>query len=253
MSQETTARTGPTGPVSAGHLRLDAAAAQAEDAGWKTIYRTAAAAALLVVTFVPIQIAVFIAYPPPTTVIGWFTLFQSNRLIGLLDMDLLLIVDQVLMGLVLLALYVALRRFSPSLTTIALAAGFLGIAAYFSSGTAFNMLALSDQYAATATEAERAVVLAAGQAMLSIWMGTAFDLGYVLLGAALLIVAAVMLRGGPFGRVTAYVGIVLGLMSLLPPTAGTVGLVFSLGSLVPLEIWLILVARRLLQLGQEAS
>jgi len=33
------------------------------------------------------------------------------------------------------------------------------------------------------------------------------------------------------------------------PTAGTIGLLFALGSLVPLEVWDILIARRLFQLG----
>ena len=154
------------------------------------------------------------------------------------------------MGLVLLALYAALRRASPSFMAIALTSGLVGIAAYFASSTAFNMLSLSSQYAAATTEAQRSLVP-------GIWAGNAcslaghcFDVGYVLLGVALLIIAVVMLRSTLFGEVTAYVGILLGVMSLLPPTAGTIGLLFALGSLVPLEIWLILIARRLFQLGQ---
>jgi hypothetical protein len=224
--------------------------AETADSAWKDLYRVGGAAALLVAVFLPLQLIVFVTNPPPSTVIGWFTLFQNNRLLGLLDMDLLLVVDQALMGLVVLALYVALRRVSPSFMAIALAAGLVGIAAYFASSTVFNMLALSDQYAAATTDAQRSMFLAAGQAMLAIWTGTAFDVGYVLLGVALLIIGVVMLRSPLFSKVTAYVGIVLGVMSLLPPTAGTIGLVFSLGSLLPLEIWLILIARRLLQLGQ---
>jgi len=128
----------------------------------------------------------------------------------------------------------------------------LGIAAYFASSTAFNMLSLSDQYAAATTDEQRAMFLAAGQAMLAIWTGTAFDVGYILEGVALLIIAVVMLRSTLFGKVTASVGILLGVMSLVPPTAGMIGLLFSLGSLVPLEIWLILIARRLFQLGKAS-
>ena len=128
----------------------------------------------------------------------------------------------------------------------------MGIAAYFASSTAFNMLSLSDQYAAATTDEQRAMFLAAGQAMLAIWTGTAFDVGYILEGVALLIIAVVMLRSTLFGKVTASVGILLGVMSLVPPTAGMIGLLFSLGSLVPLEIWLILIARRLFQLGKAS-
>lgn len=235
---------------SASHQHMDESHAIIADPAWKPLYRIAGVAALIMVVFIPIQSIVFIVSPPPSTVIGWFTLFQNNKLLGLLDMDLLLIVDQVLMGLILLALYTALRRASQSFMAIALTAGLVGIAAYFASSTAFNMLSLSDQYAAATTDAQRSLFLASGQATLAIWQGTAFDVGYVLEGVALLIIAVVMLRSMLFNKVTAFVGILLGVMSLLPPTAGTIGLVFSLGSLVPLEIWLILIARRLFQLGQ---
>jgi len=213
----------------------------------------AGVAALLMVVFIPIQSIVFVVWPPPSTVIGWFTLFQHNRLLGLLDMDLLLIVDQVLMGLVLLALYAALKRASPSLMAIALTAGLVGIAAYFASSTAFNMLSLSSQYAAATTAVQRAMFEASGQATLAIWQGTAFDVSYVLEGVALLIIAVVMLRSTLFSNATAYVGILMGVVMLVPPTVGTIGLLFSLGSLVPLEIWLILIARRLFQLGSGGS
>lgn len=219
------------------------------ESGWAPLYRIAAVAALLIVVFIPIQSIVFFVSPPPSTVIGWFTLFQHNRLLGLLDMDLLLIVDQVLTGLIFLALYVALRRASQSLMAVALTFGLVGIAAYFASSTAFNMLSLSDQYAAATTEAQRAMFLAAGQATLTIWMGTAFDVSYLLGGVALLIISIVMLRSTLFGKVTASVGLMLSVMMLLPPTVGTIGLVFSLISLVPLVVWLILIARKLFQLG----
>jgi len=223
------------------------------DPSWKGLYKVGGTAALIMAVFIPIQTIIFVVWPPPSTVMGWFTLFQNNRLLGLLDMDLLLIIDQVLMGLVILALYAALRRASPAYMAIALTAGLVGIAAYFASSTAFNMLSLSDQYAAATTDVQRAIFLAAGQATVTIWTGTAFDVGYVLEGVALLIIAVVMLRSTVFSKVTAYVGILLGVMSLLPPTAGTIGLLFALGSLVPLEIWDILVARRLFQLEQGVS
>jgi hypothetical protein len=233
------------------HRRADESKVETEDSVWKGLYRVGGTAALIMAVFIPIQIIIFIVWPPPSTVIGWFTLFQNNRLLGLLDMDLLLIVDQVLVALVLLALYIVLRRASQSFMAIALTVGLLGIAAYFASTAAFSMLSFSDQYAAATTEAERSMFLTAGQTMLAIYQGTAFDVGYVLEGVALLIIAVVMLRSTLFGKKTAYVGILMGVMSLVPPTAGTIGLLFSFGSLAPLEIWDILIARRLYQLGSE--
>ena len=230
-------------------METNQAESDAVDSAWKSLYRVGGAAGPIVVLMIPIQIIIFVVWPPPENLIGWFALFQNNRLIGLLDMDLLLMVDQVLIVLVLLALYIALKRTSPSFMIIGLTVGLVGIAVYFASNPAFSMLLLSDQYAAATTEAQRSILLAAGQAMLALYQGTAYDVGYALEGVALLIIPAVMLRSTLFSKKTAYVGILMGLMSLVPPTAGTIGLLFSFASLVPLEIWLILIARRLFQLG----
>lgn len=231
----------------------DASRARTPSSLWKPLYRVTTVAALLIVVFIPIQGIVFFLWPPPSTVIGWFTLFQHNGLLGLLDMDLLLIVDQALMGLVLLAIAVVLRRASPSLVAIALTAGLVGIASYFASSTAFSMLSLSAQYAAATTDAQRAVVEASGLAMFALWQGTAFDVSYILEGVAVLLIAVVMFRSTLFSRGTAVVGILMSVLMLVPPTVGTVGLFFSLVSLLPLEIWLILVARSFFQWGWSGS
>jgi len=107
--------------------------AETADSAWKSLYRVGGAAALIIVVFIPIQFIVFVAWPPPSTVIGWFTLFQNNRLLGLLDLDLLLIVDNALMALMFLALYAALRRANQSFMAIATTFGFVGVAVYFAS------------------------------------------------------------------------------------------------------------------------
>jgi len=222
----------------------------ASNPGWTTLYRLGAAAAIGVLVLVPFQMLVFVTTPPPSTVTGWFALFDRSPLLGLLDMDLLLIVDQVLIAVMFLALCVALRRANPSWMAIALLFAVAAFAAYLASNPAFEMLALSQQHAAATTDSGRNVALAAGQAMVASWTGTAFSVGYVLGALAFLIAAVVMLRSDVFGRVTGWVGVVFGVASLVPASAGTVGIVFSLVALVPMWIWLILIARRLLQLGR---
>jgi hypothetical protein len=174
------------------------------DPNWKNLYKVAGSASLIIAVFIPVQMFVFFKWPPPADVIGWFTLFQENWLIGLLDMDLLLVVDTVLFIPTFLALYFALRRHSESFMAIALAAGLIGIASYLASTAAFEMLSLSRLYAAAATEAQQYVLLAAGQVMVANWMGTAFSVGYVIQSVALLIISAVMLRSTMFGKATAY-------------------------------------------------
>ena len=225
--------------------------AENTDTTWRSLYKVGGVAALITAVLFPIQIIVFIVWPPPFdgTVIDWFTLFQDNSLIGLLSLDLLLIVDYVLLVPILLALYVALKRTSESFMAIALSLGLIGIATYFASNTAFNMLSLSNQYAAASTDAQKVVVQAAGEAMLTIYQGTAFHLSYFLVSVALIIIPAVMLRSNIFSKVTAYTGILSSVIGfgLYVPLIGDYIAIFSV---VGLEIWYILIALRLFRLGQ---
>jgi Domain of unknown function (DUF4386) len=246
-------KTSTTESPSASRQPMDASRAETTESAWKPLYRVGGAAALIVVLLYVIQIVVFVVSPPPSTVIGYFTLFHKNALLGLLDLDLLSIADYALFVPMFLALYVALRRASPSFMAIALALGLVGIAAYFASNTAFEMLSISSQYAAATTDAQRSLFQASGQAMLAIYQGTAFDVYYILNAVATLILSGVMLRSNSFGKATASMGIVAGALMLIPSTAGTIGLYFAFGSLVPTAIWLILIAHRLFQLGQGVS
>ena len=219
------------------------------DSAWKSLYRVGGAAALISAVFIPIQIMVFIAWPPPSTVIGWFTLFQTNRLVGLLDLDLLLVADNLLLVPIFLALYVVLRRGSESVMAIAMALGFVGIVLFIASNPAFEMLSLSNQYAAAATDAQRSTFLTAGQAVLASWQGSAFQAAYFVGSVAGIVIGAVMLRSGIFGKAAAYMGILgnaVGLGLYVP----VIGVYISVFSVVFLEVWYILIARRLLQLAR---
>jgi hypothetical protein len=210
--------------------------AETTESAWKPLYRVGGAAALMVVLLYLIQIIVFVVSPPPKSVIGFFTLFHKNALLGLLDLDLLSIADYALFVPMFLALYIALRPASPSFMAIPTALGLVGIATYFASNTAFEMLSLSNQYAAATTDAQRSSLIASGQAMLAIYQGTAFYVSYALLAIAPLIISAVMLRSNTFGKVTAYVGIganVLALGLFVPTMIGIyLSIVSAVGVLV---------------------
>ena len=233
-------------------LKADQATdAKTIDSHWHWLYRVGGAAALVSAVFIPIQVIVFIASPPPSTVIGWFTLFQNNRLVGLIDLDLLLVADNVLLVPIFLALYVILRRTSESFLAIAIALAFLGIAFFIVSNPAFEMLSLSNQYAAATTDMQRSTILAAGQAMLATWQGTAFQVGYVLGSVAGIVIGAVMLLSSIFGKVTAYM-LILGNAVGLGLYVPIIGIYISVFSVLFLEVWYILVGRRLLQLGRGA-
>jgi hypothetical protein len=217
------------------------------------MYRIAAAAALLSVVCVLVAIAVYVISPPPASVSDWFALFQRSGILGLLDLDLLMLVSFALMGVIYVALYGALRHANEPFMLLALLTGFVTIATYFASNPAFTMLLLSQKYAAATSAAEQAQLLAAGQSALAGWQGTAYDVSYVLGAVPMLIVAVVMLRSHAFNRATAYCGMVAGALMLLPATAGTIGLIMAFLSLVPLVVWMLLIAIRFFQLGNGVS
>lgn len=216
---------------------------------WNWLYRIGGYAALLMFVLIPIQIVIFIAWPPPQTVADYFTLFQQNRLLGLLDLDLLLIVDNLLSIPLYLALYIALRRKSESFVLIATVLGLLSITLYLVSREAtFSMLTLSNQYTAAAAEAQRQIFLAAGQVMLVSYNGTVFNISYILGAAALIILSVIMLQSNLFSKAIVYLGLAANIIAfgLYIPT---VGIFISVISVVFLWAWDLLIALRLLRLG----
>jgi hypothetical protein len=237
------------------------------DAAWKSLYIVGGAAAIIAGLIfrrnIGPEVSLLTGQMPPASALDWFTLLQDNRLLGLAFLNVFDVVDYALVGLMLLALYAALKRYDKSYTLIAMALGLVGIAAYFASNMALSVLSLSDQYAAATTEAQRSMLLAAGQAILAIYnpgvihQGTGVYMGFLLVAAAGLIISAVMLRSPIFGRATAYAGVLASTLDLAScitiafAPAMNVYLLSAAGLL--LMIWHILIGIRLLQLGMGAS
>ena len=229
---------------------MDRAGPVSPAATWRPLLNLGAGAAIAMLALIPIQLMVFVRYPPPVRAVDFLALFQSSRLLGLLSLDLIYLLDILLAGLLMLALCAALWRSSPSLVAVALFFTTIATVMYVPSNTAFEMLFLSGRYVVSEPGPEQTAVLGAAEAMLAIYRGTAFNVSYVLAAVAGLIVAVVMLRTRVFGRSTAYLGMTANTLGLVPPTAGLVGLVSSLLFLIPFVIWLVLIARRLVRFAR---
>lgn len=224
------------------------------DPRWSALYTLGGAAAMLAAIITPIAIAAFIIWPPPLdgTAAEWLDLFQRNWMRGLLGLDLLLIPVLILQVPILLALYLALRRVNEPVMLVTTVIGLIGIALHLSSNTAFEMLSLSRDYAAAATDSERALFLAAGEAMLATYEGTAFHLNYVLGQLVAIVLGFIMLRTTIFNRTTAYLGIgsnMVGFGLYLPE----IGLMLSALSGVGIWVWYILIAKRLFELKRMSA
>jgi hypothetical protein len=215
---------------------------------WKGLYKTASICAIIVMILIPVQIAIYLLLPPPATIPEIFALFQNNYLQGLVNTDLLMVISNILMVPLYLAIYAAVRNAGRSMTLIALVLGLVGIAAYMTSTISFEMLSLSGQYASANTDVQRTALLGAGQALLAHYQGTAFNVYYVLNAITLLLFSIVMMRSSIFSKSTAYWGIITAVLMIIPASAGMIGIIFSLLSLLPTMVWLSLLIKRLLQL-----
>ncbi len=114
-------------------------------------------------------------------------------------------------GVVLMvALYGVLRKTSEGWMLLAAVLSFMSAGMFFATNRAFPMLVLSNEYALAATDAQRAVLEAAGTTMVATGMshtpGT--FMVYVLGSLATIIVGFVMLRTSLFTRLTAWTAII---------------------------------------------
>jgi len=205
-----------------------------------TFFRVAAGACFAVAVLIPIQAGLFALLQPPRTALAYFEVFARSPLSGLVDLDLLLTLDNLVLTLVYVALYACLRRRNPPLALTGLIFGVLSVALYVVSREAtFTMMSLSMRYAATNDPIERMQLATIGETLLAVYQGSTFDISYVLGGVAVLLYAWAM-RGAPaFPRWTARLGVVMSVMMLVPPTLGVVGMTVAFLSLLPTFVWLI--------------
>ena len=232
------------------------------ETAYKNLYKLGGVAALIVAGLVLGEVIVHTFYPQPGTVSGWFMLFQSNRIIALLDFWGLEVPMYAMFIMVFLALYVVLRKANEGCMAIALTFALLGIGIFFATNNPFSMLSLSNQYAAATTDVGRSTFLAAGQAILANTNQRAvggFNMGLFLVSVAGLIVSSAMLESNSFSRSTAYVGIVANALSLADylrqalTTSAIVLLLVVLPYTLFLMIWYVIVGRKLYQLGRLAG
>jgi hypothetical protein len=235
------------------------------DAKWRTLYWAGGLAPLISLVLYSSQFIILIFGDPfPTTVEGWFALAQRNRLLALWYLNALDILSFTLLGVMFLALYVALRRVRPSWILIALYLALLGAVVFIVPRVlTLSLLPLSDLYAAATTEAQRTMLLTAGETLSHVSTATPQTLGFLLMAVAGLIISAVVLqnrsfdRASVFGKAAGYVGIV-GSVAALANYVGWLIVPSIAGLLMPLNgllwlVWWLLISVSLFKLSKICS
>jgi hypothetical protein len=234
----------------------------AENNHWRSLYSYGGLAALGSVLVGVVEITItFLPGGNVTcvTVFDWFTLFRNNWFMGLRNLGLLNIFFTALGIPTFFILYGAHRRTNQTLAALAMIVSFIGAAVFYATNRAFAMLDVSSQYVLATSEAQKAILAAAGQAMLSVGKshtpGT--FLAFFLSESAGILISVVMLRGKIFSKATAFAGIV-GFGSLLifevctsfvPPLQNAAMIFAMLGGVLSM-VWDLLVAQKLFQLSK---
>ncbi|MEW5868559.1 MAG: DUF4386 family protein [Chloroflexota bacterium] len=183
---------------------------------WKTLYRLGGVAPLLTIVFYLSEFLLISWDKFPASTEAWYALFQSNRLLGLFYLNALDIISIALLGVMFLAIYRAIHRLNPSWMSVAAFFGLLGVGVFIVPRVAMlSMLTLSDQYAAAASQAQRASLLAAGDALGSLGTATPQTVGFLFMAVAVLIISIVMLRGPVFGKINAWAGMLASALTIV--------------------------------------
>jgi hypothetical protein len=207
---------------------------------FQPLMRVAWYLALIMLIIIPVQIIVYVMAPPPETVLGFFELFQKNAFLGLLSLDFLYLFNNIIVVVIYLALAVILFNERPTSIVLALMFGTIGVACYYPSNPAFEMMTLSHKYF-LAQPAHQPIFLGAGEALMAGYTGTAFNVYYVLSTICLLLFSYALLKSPNFKKSIGLWGLASGFFMIIPSSAGMLGMIFSLLSLIPWVVFVVLV------------
>jgi hypothetical protein len=117
-----------------------------------------------------------------------------------------------------------------------------------------SLIALGDDYAAATTDAQREAYVAAANyasAVLTSTLAGVYNIVTLSLG---ILIAGIVMLGGPFGKGTAYLGLVTGILGIVsvagPLVVGALSVTIIFASVLT-AVWILLVGYRLYRIGRQ--
>lgn len=198
----------------------------------------------------------------PQTAIERFVQLQDNTLLGLYNLDLLNIVNQLILIPAYFALYAAHRNVKNAYAALAFIIFLTGTIIFVATNTALPMLELSNKYFASTSETEKTLLAAAGEAMLARGAHGSLGvfIGFMLPNIAGIIMSVVMLTGKIFSKTTSWLGIagsffilVYIVMVTFASEAKNIATTIAMPGGLMAMVWMILFAVKLLKLGKSSQ
>lgn len=230
------------------------------NAQWENFYKVNGFAAIILLVYsLATMVILGTIGAQPENAQAAFEMLAQNRLTGLLRLDVLSIFIIPLYYLLFLGFFITLKKTHPAPIAVAALLGCAGLTLFLATPSVFSWLALSDRFTVASSEAEKSMLLAAGEAILAsdMWHGTGALVGGLLLQIGMVLASVCMLSGNVFSKATSWVGVVTHGLDLLHiliwfffPEAGNM-LMYVAGPLY--LIWFPLLARDFFRLGSKSA
>jgi hypothetical protein len=231
---------------------------------WKIIFKTGAVTTIIVLCGIIIDMIVGSitggnVTELPQTAVERFNQFNENWLLGLYNLDLLNLINQIILIPAIFALYGTHRNNNKPLAILALMLFLVGTTIFVAGNTALTMLDLSHKYFGAISDEQRLLLAAAGEAMLT--KGSHGSLG-VFIGFAMptlanLLMSCVMLNGKVFNRSTSFIGIIGNSLMVIyiilvtfVPRVESLALVFAMPAGLLVITWMIMFTIKLFRLSK---
>ncbi len=223
---------------------------------WRGLFKSSGIIAQIIAVLLLGEIVVFAVLPSIGAPAQLLSDFQENWLFGLLRFDLLGMISYVLFIPVILSFYFTLHRSNESFSIISAVLFIVGISIFFSSNTGFSVFSLSTQYGATSSIAEKTLIEAACQSMITLFKVNAFILSYIVVSASWIMISIPMLKSRHFSKSTSWAGIVAGasgivaeIMEHVSEHFRWIAIALYFAAIVFLQIWIITGGVRLYRIG----
>lgn len=237
------------------------------DKQWKSIYNLGGIATIIVLIGVLIDVIIGNITGGnlsalPQTAIDRFTQFHNHTFLGLYNLDLLNMINQVILIPGYFALYAAHRHVNKAYSLLALIIFLFGSIIMVANNTALPMYELSHKYFATAIESQKAFYAAAGEAMLARGAhgSPGIFIGFFIPNVAGLIMSIVMLKAGVFSKINSWMGIVGSILIMLyiilvnfVQGIETMATAFAMPGGLLLMAWMIMFTVKFFRLGRPVS
>ncbi|MFH1213827.1 MAG: hypothetical protein V1681_07045 [Candidatus Neomarinimicrobiota bacterium] len=230
---------------------------------WKKLYTVGAVAAIIFLLGTALDIIIGSTlggnlFAVPETAVERFSEFQENWLLGLYHLDLLNMITAIIMIPAFLALVAAHRQDNGAFAILSLICFIIGTSIFIANNAALPMFQLSKKYAALTSESQKALLAAAGEALLAKGAHGSLGVftGFALITTSDIIISLVMLTGKVFTKISAWTGILGSTLLLLyivlvtfVPSVKSMAVAFSAPGGLLTMAWMVLFTARLFKLG----